>query len=513
MSTEYRTASAASELRAEKLGDQMVLEGYAARFNSPSKDLGGFRETIAPGAFKRALAQNDDVFCLFNHSADKVLGRTSSGTLSVNEDDKGLHFRCQLDPNQQWHRDLHSAVARGDLRECSFAFTPNGPDGEDWQNVKDERGNWSISRMLKDVNLFDASVVTHPAYDNTSVQARAEILTPEVRSHISETLQKRAMLGTTEKRDKSVQDMLNCISQCLSAQYPCENTNNGACCPSYGMYWICDTYDSYVIASKDCAGPAEYYKITYVPKPDGDGYVFGEPTPVEKEWVPSERSKSIVGEQRAMSAAHMQMIADQHSQTAAAHTDAANEHSAVADAHTAHAEAHQSAADHAQTEADRMAKCEDTNGDCSVKGCRCQNNMVSMREMDDDYEDWEDFEGDDNDDEDEDKKNARRSARKAAEVRADGSDKVRTKTVGGKALPMSAFASVGDASDTSTWKLPVHDKAHADNAAARLDQTADIDKEAAKKKIEAAQKKFGESPDDRAFREEMELRFRLSMAL
>ncbi len=623
------------ELRASNgAGDQMILEGYAARFNSPSKDLGGFRETIAPGAFKRALAENADVRCLFNHSADKVLGRTASGTLTINEDDKGLHFRCMLDPNNTDHRNLHSSVKRGDINECSFAFTPNGPDGEDWQNVKDERGNWFISRMLKDVNLYDVSAVTHPAYDNTSVQARAaEVLTVEVRSHISETLQKRAgMLGTTEKRDKSVQDMLNCISQCLSAQYPCENTNNGACCPSYGMYWICDTYDSYVIASKDCAGPAEYYKITYVPKPDGDGYVFGEPTPVEKEWVPSERSKSIVGEQRAMSAAHMQMIADQHSQTAAAHTDAANEHSAVADAHTAHAEAHQSAADHAQTEADRMAKCEDTNGDCSVKGCRCQNNMVSMREMDDDYEDWEDFEGDDNDDEDEDKKNARRSARKAAEVRggpgsgprpgegaktkeehdaaaayhiaaaehetgnakeshndaakahirasasaakadaadksvnhmeklvgkgqdkegretaakahavadkmsakandaskytkayyraeidsaevrADGSDKVRTKTVGGKALPKSAFAVVGDPNDTSTWKLPVHDKAHADNAAARLNQTNDVDKEAADKKIKAAQKKFGESPDDRAFREEMELRFRLSMAL
>jgi hypothetical protein len=471
--------------------------------------------------------------------------------------------------------------------------------------VKDERGNWFISRMLKDVNLFDASVVTHPAYDNTSVQARAEALTPEIRSKLSELTQKRAaMLATTEKRDKSVQDMLNCISQCLSAQYPCENTNNGACCPSYGMYWICDTYDSYVIASKDCAGPAEYYKITYVPKPDGDGYVFGEPTPVEKEWVPSERSKSIVGEQRAMSAAHMQMIADQHSQTAAAHTDAANEHSAVADAHTAHAEAHQSAADHAQTEADRMAKCEDTNGDCSVKGCRCQNNMVSMREMDDDYEDWEDFEGDDNDDEDEDKKNARRSARKAAEVRGgpgsgrqpeggsgetaktnaehlaaakehtekamhdtkpttektiahgnaaiahlkavesgkkedadaaneyskkanalrseidsaevrvDDAGMTLTKTVGGKSLPKSAFAFVGDSKDTSTWKLPVHDKAHADNAAARLNQTAGIpdDKKAAvESKIKAAQKKHGETPDDRAFREEMELRFRLSM--
>src|SRR5208282_2863603 len=214
MSIEKRYAR---ELRAVSgAGDQMVLDGYAARFNSPSKDLGGFRETIAPGAFKRALAEKSDVRALFNHRADKVLGRTASGTLLLSEDDNGLHFRCQLDPNQQMHRDLYSAVKRGDISEMSFAFTPNGPDGEDWQNVQDERGNWFISRTLKDVNLFDTSVVTHPAYDNTSVQARAaEVLTVEVRSHISETLQKRA-LGTTEKRDKSVQDMLNCISKCLA---------------------------------------------------------------------------------------------------------------------------------------------------------------------------------------------------------------------------------------------------------------------------------------------------------
>ena len=74
-----------------------------------------------------------------------------------------------------------------------------------------------------------------------------------------------------------------------------------------------------------------------------------------------------------------------------------------------------------------MAKCEATHGDCDVKSCRCQNQMVSVREMGDDYEDYEDGP----DDDDEEKKGTRRSARKSAEVRADES-KVRTKTVGGK---------------------------------------------------------------------------------
>ncbi len=489
------------ELRAgQGQGDQMVLEGYAARFNSPSKDLGGFRETIAPGAFKRALAENADVCCLFNHSADKVLGRTASGTLTINEDDKGLHFRCMLDPSNTDHRNLHSSVKRGDINSCSFAFTPNGPEGEDWQNEKDERGNWFISRMLKDVNLYDVSAVVHPAYDNTSVQARAEILTPEVRSHISEMTQKRAaILGTTEKRDQSVQDMLDCIRKCLSEQYPCEPVEGQTC------YRICDTYDDYVIVSAEGPGPQEYCKITYVQKPDGEGYVFGTPTPVEKEWVPSERAKSVTGEMRAAKDMHMQALADAHKDQAAMHTSTADAHSQAAAAHQATADA---------TEAAIEAKRQYRKDNGLMDEEEWEDNVMCERSKVHGYEDPEDNDGDAYDDEDSDDDEMRSMKKTRREQRAAGM--TLTKTVGGKSLPKSAFAFVGDSKDTSTWKLPVHDKAHADNAAARLNQTAGIpdDKKAAvESKIKAAQKKHGENPDDRAFREEMELRFRLSMAL
>ena len=594
---ELRTGAA---LGGNDQGEEMVLEGYAARFNQPSKDLGGFRETIKPGAFRNALANKSDVRCLFNHDASKVLGRTQSGTLTLAEDENGLKFRCQLDPNNTEHRNLYSSVKRQDVSECSFAFTPDGPEGDYWDNVKDEGGNWFISRELRNVNLFDVSAVTHPAYAGTNVDARCEAVTPEIRGIMSKLIEKRTK--TVETRDKSFQDMLNCLSKCLCDQFPCEPDENEYCSPC-GMYWMCDTYDdNYIIATKDGpAGPSEYVKIPYVQNPDGDGYVFGTPTPVEKDWVPSERAKSVNGEMRAMNAAHMQAIADRHIAEAAAHKDAADAHSAAAADHTDHAQAHSEVADAAQTEADKMARCEATHGDCSVKGCRCQNQMIAARDMDDDYEDYEDFENDD-----EEQKNARRSARKSAEnrggpgsgpragagsvskekdaaesaktteehiaaakyhtdesmhkhgddmdksvkhgqaamahlkaavsgkekdseiaheyskaarsenkateLRDDDSSKVRTKMVGGKALPAGAFAVVGDPNDTSTWKLPIHDKAHADNAAARLNQTDDIDKEAADKKIKAAQKKFGESPDDaRAFKEQMELRFRLSM--
>src|ERR1700741_785014 len=76
------------------------IEGPAAVFNSLSEDLGGFREIITPGAFKRALAESEDILCVVNHDSRQLLGRTSSGTCEVCEDEQGLRFSCSM-PNTQ----------------------------------------------------------------------------------------------------------------------------------------------------------------------------------------------------------------------------------------------------------------------------------------------------------------------------------------------------------------------------------------------------------------------------
>jgi HK97 family phage prohead protease len=160
----------------------MQLVGYAARFNTKSHPLpGGFTETIAPGAFKRSLASGQDVVALFNHDSNHILGRTKSGTLRVAEDDKGLAFRCLLDKNQQSHRDLHASVKRGDIADCSFAFTPDPDNGDDFDNGTDENGQRCVLRTLRNVKLHDISVVVSPAYGGTSVDARAAVtvISPE----------------------------------------------------------------------------------------------------------------------------------------------------------------------------------------------------------------------------------------------------------------------------------------------------------------------------------------------
>jgi HK97 family phage prohead protease len=171
-----RTVSA--ELRADASAEFCIV-GYATLFNNMSHDLGGFRETIKPGTFTRSIKEKADVKALFNHAPDNILGRTKSGTLTLSQDERGLRWRCQLDPNNTDHANLWSAVKRGDIDDCSFAFVvPDG--GQQWrEGVDPESGKPCLIRTLTDVDLLDVSCVTYPAYPNTSASARARRSAPD----------------------------------------------------------------------------------------------------------------------------------------------------------------------------------------------------------------------------------------------------------------------------------------------------------------------------------------------
>lgn len=144
-----------AELRTTSDGQ---ITGYAAVFNSLSEDLGGFRERIIPGAFRRTI-KTADVRALINHDPNLVLGRTSAGTLTLEEDANGLKFACKM-PAISYASDLMVSIRRGDISQCSFGFS-----------MVEDRWNGDI-RELVDVDLFDVSAVTYPAYPDTSVQAR-----------------------------------------------------------------------------------------------------------------------------------------------------------------------------------------------------------------------------------------------------------------------------------------------------------------------------------------------------
>lgn len=463
---EMRTVT---ELRAESQGDEMSIIGYAALFNTTSRNLGGFVERVAPGAFTRSLKDNADVKVTFNHDPNQVLGRTKSGTATVEQDERGLKFRCQLDPTNTMHRNLHASVKRGDIDECSFAFRAP-KDGQTWEENADGDNDIMAVRTLTDVDLVDVSAVTYPAYFGTKVDARAiaalfpEGEVAEIRSAIDTIASKRAAKSAEARAadEKSYEDAIREVQAAINESFPYvapDGTALGAdCC------WICETYPDSVIVS-ECQMDAKYFRITYTKDSTGK-YVFGVPQEMEQVWVPAtERGRKRVAELRT----HLTDLAAQH-QEAAAQAQAA-------------ADAHKKAADAIQGAAQRKAACDASDGDCDDVECDCQNQWENPDDA------WD---GDDDDTEDNCIRTARAAALKAEARASDG--KVLTKKVGDKSLTKDKFAFVGDPTKTETWKLPIHDAGHVRNALARFGQTKGIpaDKKAGVlRKIKAAASKFG----------------------
>lgn len=158
---ERRLLNAEMEVRAAE-GEPTRMVGYAAVFNQWSEDLGGFRERIAPGAFKRTLG--GDVRALWNHDPSFVLGRTLNGTLTLEEDARGLKVEI-TPPAEGIYAGFIENVKRGDVNQMSFAFSVVR---DDWET--DERG--AKVRSLKEVRLHEVSPVSFPAYPTTEVGVR-----------------------------------------------------------------------------------------------------------------------------------------------------------------------------------------------------------------------------------------------------------------------------------------------------------------------------------------------------
>lgn len=140
--------------------------GYAALYNSESYDLGGFKEVLAAGAFSRSLglirSGQLNVFLFWQHDTGTILASTRSGTLVLSEDDKGLAFDFDTSGlTEQQKRTLE----RGDL-QVSFGFVVREETKED---IPGKVGR----RTITDLDLFEVSLVTYPAYGATTVAVRS----------------------------------------------------------------------------------------------------------------------------------------------------------------------------------------------------------------------------------------------------------------------------------------------------------------------------------------------------
>lgn len=160
---QVRSTASAFETRSDDNG--MYIEGYFAVFNSNYEIYPGCTESVAPEAFNNTLG--GDIKALCDHDTRLVLGRNKAGTLELRADSHGLWGRITINPNDSDAVNLYERVKRGDVDQCSFGFDIR-------EEEADFRDDGSVHFTLTDVTLYEVSVVTFPAYSETSVSARKQ---------------------------------------------------------------------------------------------------------------------------------------------------------------------------------------------------------------------------------------------------------------------------------------------------------------------------------------------------
>lgn len=155
--------SIASKFETREAEGELSIEGYFAVFNTTYELWEGATESVAPGAFANTLGE--DIRALIDHETRLVLGRNKAGTLELREDSHGLWGRIRINPNDQDAVNLYERVKRGDVNQCSIGFDIVS---EETDFSEDGSVHWTIT----EVRLYEVSVVTFPAYEDTAVSAR-----------------------------------------------------------------------------------------------------------------------------------------------------------------------------------------------------------------------------------------------------------------------------------------------------------------------------------------------------
>jgi HK97 family phage prohead protease len=144
---------------------KLFIEGYFAVFNSNYEIAPGMSESIAPGAFDNTLS--GDIRALINHDTTLVLGRTKARTLELRTDAHGLWGKIEINPKDLDAMNLYERVKRGDVDQCSFGF-------DILSEETDFRDDGSVHWTITEVELFEVSPCTFPAYEETNISARAK---------------------------------------------------------------------------------------------------------------------------------------------------------------------------------------------------------------------------------------------------------------------------------------------------------------------------------------------------
>jgi len=159
-----RTSFLESQFRAEEQEDKLVVEGYFIKYNSETNLFDDVYEEVSPESVERSLA-NNDIRSLFNHDTSLVLGRTNNGTLTLKSDEIGLWGSIEINREDSEAMNAYARIKRGDVAGCSFGFYPIKEEQQ-----KREGGGKKF--IIREMDLFEVSCVTFPAYPQTEISAR-----------------------------------------------------------------------------------------------------------------------------------------------------------------------------------------------------------------------------------------------------------------------------------------------------------------------------------------------------
>lgn len=155
------------EIRSEQDAMPQIM-GYGIVYGQETRIWDDLYEVIHPGAAKEILESNPDIRSAFNHSADKILGRTKSGTLILQEDAHGVRYEV-IPPDAQWARDLMASIERGDIDGSSFTF---GVNPQDEKITKRNDGTY-LREIFRFSVIGEMGPVSYPAYEGTSTSVRS----------------------------------------------------------------------------------------------------------------------------------------------------------------------------------------------------------------------------------------------------------------------------------------------------------------------------------------------------
>ena len=150
-------------IRTRGENNEPIIEGYFVVFDGIYTIADGITESVDRDAFNDTI--HGDIRILVDHDTRLVLGRTGAGTAQVRVDERGVWGHAEINPNDSDAMNAHARVERGDVTQGSFGF-------DILEEETEYREDGSMHFTIKKVELYELSVVTFPAYEDTSVSAR-----------------------------------------------------------------------------------------------------------------------------------------------------------------------------------------------------------------------------------------------------------------------------------------------------------------------------------------------------